>query len=51
MRCPFAGYLSTVLRELPFDAAQFMLYEHMKSKLREHRGGECSAVIAVSRLE
>ncbi len=37
-----AGYLSTVLRELPFDAAQFMLYEHMKGKLREHRGGEGS---------
>ncbi|CAE7734638.1 SAMC1 [Symbiodinium sp. KB8] len=35
----YAGYFSTVLREVPFDAAQFMLYEWMKGKARKARGG------------
>lgn len=31
----YAGYLSTVLREIPFDAVQFAIYEHLKGKVRE----------------
>lgn len=30
----YAGYLSTVLREVPFDAIEFALYEHMKEAWR-----------------
>ena len=34
----YAGYWSTVLREMPFDALQFALYEALKRKWRERKG-------------
>ncbi|KAA0163579.1 hypothetical protein FNF27_00312 [Cafeteria roenbergensis] len=37
MRGFYAGYGSTVLREIPFDAIEFGLYELMKRKLVQHR--------------
>lgn len=36
----YAGYLSTVLREIPFDATQFILYEAMKRQLSASRKKE-----------
>lgn len=33
----FAGYWSTVLREIPFDAIEFALYEFLKRKLMEYK--------------
>ena len=36
----YAGYTSTVLREIPFDAIEFGLYEAMKSRLQRERGRE-----------
>lgn len=36
----YAGYGSTVLREIPFDAIEFGLYEAMKGRLRRHKAAE-----------
>lgn len=36
----YAGYGSTVLREIPFDAIEFGLYEAMKGRLRRRKGAE-----------
>eukprot|EP01138_Halocafeteria_seosinensis_P016480 gb/GECG01016811.1/.p1 GENE.gb/GECG01016811.1/~~gb/GECG01016811.1/.p1 ORF type:complete len:308 (+),score=23.77 gb/GECG01016811.1/:1-924(+) len=33
----FAGYWSTVLREIPFDAVEFALYEFLKRRLIQYR--------------
>eukprot|EP00743_Colponemidia_sp_Colp-15_P008093 GILK01008769.1.p1 GENE.GILK01008769.1~~GILK01008769.1.p1 ORF type:complete len:301 (-),score=28.55 GILK01008769.1:41-907(-) len=33
----YAGYSSTVLREIPFDAIEFALYEHLKSSWKAHK--------------
>lgn len=38
----YAGYASTIARDVPFDIIQFVLYEHLKKKLIEHRGNSCS---------
>lgn len=38
----YAGYGSTVLREIPFDAIEFGLYEAMKGKLRRRKGEEAA---------
>lgn len=35
----YAGYGSTIARELPFDAIQFSLYEWLKRQWRERKGG------------
>lgn len=37
LRGLFAGYWSTVMREIPFDAVEFALYEYLKRKLIEYR--------------
>lgn len=34
----YAGYWSTVIREVPFDALEFALYEAMKRRWRERKG-------------
>lgn len=36
----YAGYFSTLLREIPFDALQFVLYEGMKAKFKQWRQKE-----------
>lgn len=33
-----AGFLSTIAREVPFDAVQFVMYEYMKASLMQHQG-------------
>jgi solute carrier family 25 S-adenosylmethionine transporter 26 len=37
LRGLYAGYFSTVLREIPFDAIEFALYEALKARLSAHR--------------
>jgi solute carrier family 25 (mitochondrial S-adenosylmethionine transporter), member 26 len=34
----YAGYGSTIARDIPFDIIQFVLYEHFKKKLADYRG-------------
>eukprot|EP01083_Nonionella_stella_P038830 105573_1 len=43
----YAGFMSTVLREVPFDMIQFIQYEVMKTKYRRHYG-EKPSTAAVS---
>lgn len=38
----YAGYFTTLLREVPFSAIQFPLYEHFKHEWAELRGRETS---------
>lgn len=38
----FAGYLSLVAREIPFDALEFVLYEQFKIRWRRRAGRELS---------
>lgn len=37
----YVGYGSTVLREIPFDAIEFVLYENMKARREAHVAREC----------
>ena len=34
----YAGWGSTVARDVPFDAVQFVMYEYLKASLMRHRG-------------
>ncbi|CAN8066609.1 unnamed protein product [Agarophyton chilense] len=37
----YTGYGSLVIRELPFDAIQFPLYEYLKSVVKKRKGTDC----------
>lgn len=34
----YAGFWSTIARDIPFDACQFVMYEHLKGELMTYRG-------------
>ena len=34
----YAGLASTIARDVPFDALQFLMYEHLKAKVAAERG-------------
>lgn len=36
----YAGYFSTLVREVPFDALQFVMYEAIKARYRRYKGDE-----------
>eukprot|EP00753_Platysulcus_tardus_P009040 PLAT1777.3.p2 GENE.PLAT1777.3~~PLAT1777.3.p2 ORF type:complete len:281 (-),score=144.15 PLAT1777.3:71-913(-) len=36
----YAGYMTTIAREIPFDMLQFTLYEAFKARMIESKGGE-----------
>ena len=47
LRGLYAGYLSTLLREIPFDAIQFALYELLKARYAAAKAGSAAAASRV----
>jgi hypothetical protein len=44
----YAGFWSTLARDIPFDAFQFVMYEYLKGNLIQHRGTSFSKSAKVS---